>query len=98
MSKIVRTGYLPKVFDYKELVTWCTERYIPSQMIIQLWDHSPISLSPQIFLNILILPEPMLNFKGEDSKGFLKKHENGLDLLHEFLENLAVVPEDIKRL
>jgi hypothetical protein len=91
-------GVSQEVFDCKELVTWCTERYIPSQWIIQLWDHSPVSLSPQVFRKMLRLPEPMLTFKGEDCREFLKNHDNGLDLLPEFLENPMVIPEDITRL
>jgi hypothetical protein len=47
---------------------------------------------------MLRLPEPTLTFKGEDCREFLKKHDNGLDLLPEFLENPTVVPEDITRL
>jgi hypothetical protein len=41
--------------------------------------------------------EPTLTFKGEDYKEFLKKHDNGLDLLREFLEDSTIVPEDITR-
>jgi hypothetical protein len=44
------------------------------------------------------LPEPTLTFKGEYYRELLKKHYNGLYLLPEFLENLAVIPEDITRL
>jgi hypothetical protein len=98
MSGIARKGCVPEVFDCKELVTWCAERYIPSQRIIQLWDHSPVSLSPQVFRKMLILSEPTFTFKGEDCRGFLKMHDNGLDLLHEFLENPMAIPEDITRL
>jgi hypothetical protein len=43
-------------------------------------------------------PETTLTFKGKDCREFLKKHDNGLDLLPEFLENLAIVPEDVTRL
>ena len=39
-----------------------------------------------------------MTFKGEDCKEFLKKHDNGLDLLSEFLEDPTAVPEDITRL
>jgi hypothetical protein len=46
---------------------------------------------------MLRLPEPMLTFKDEDCKEFLKKHENGLDLLPEFLENPRAIHEDIMR-
>jgi hypothetical protein len=44
---------------------------------------------------MLRLPELMLTFKGEDCRDFLKKHENSLDLLPEFLENPSTIPEDI---
>jgi hypothetical protein len=86
-SEIARAGCVPEVFDCKELVSWCAEKYIPSQQMIQLQDHSPIILSPQVFRKMLKLPEPTLTFKGEDCRDFLKKHDNGLDILPEFLEN-----------
>jgi hypothetical protein len=47
---------------------------------------------------MLKLPEPTLTFKGEYCKDFLRKHENGLDILHKFLENPAAIPEDFIRL
>jgi hypothetical protein len=95
MSKIARAGCVPEVFDCKELVVWCAKKYIPSQRVIPLQDHSPIILSPQVFCNMLRLPEPTFTFKGEDCRDFLKKHDNGLDLLPKFLENLTAIPEDI---
>jgi hypothetical protein len=61
-SKIARAGCVPEVFDYKEMVSWCVEKYIPSQWIIQLQYHSPISLSPQVFHKMLNLPEPTLTY------------------------------------
>jgi hypothetical protein len=95
---IAHAGCVPKVFDCKEVVSWCNERYISSQRIIPLQDHSPVSLSPQVFHTMLRLLEPTLTFRGEDYKEFLKKYDNGLDLLPEFLEDLMIVPEDITRL
>jgi hypothetical protein len=47
---------------------------------------------------MLRLPEPTLTFKGEDCREFIKKHDNGLDILPEFLENPTTVPEDITRM
>jgi hypothetical protein len=47
---------------------------------------------------MLRLPELMLTFKGEDCREFLKKHDNGLDLLPDFLEDPVTVPEDMTRL
>ena len=43
-SGIVCASCVPKVFDCKEVVSWCTKKYIPRQIIIPLHDHSPISL------------------------------------------------------
>ena len=47
---------------------------------------------------MLKLPEPTLTFKGEDCRDFLKKHDNGLDLLPEYLENPMSIPKDITRI
>jgi hypothetical protein len=47
---------------------------------------------------MLKLSERTLSFKGEDCREFLKKHNNGLDLMLEYLENLAYVPTDITRI
>jgi hypothetical protein len=47
---------------------------------------------------MLRLPEPTLSFRGEDCRKFFKKHENKIDLLPEFMENLEVVLEDITRM
>jgi hypothetical protein len=97
-SGIARAGCVPEVFDCKEVVSWCAEKYISSQRIIPLRDHSPVSLSPQVFRKMLRLSEPTLTFRGQDCKQFLEKHDNGLDLLPEFLEDPTTVPEDITKL
>jgi hypothetical protein len=47
---------------------------------------------------MLILSEPTLTFIGEDSKQFLRNHNNGLDLFLEFLGDPMAIPEDITRL
>jgi hypothetical protein len=97
-SGISRASCVPEVFDCKEVVSWCTEKYIPGQIIISLRDHSPVSLSPQLFCEMLKLSKPTLTFRGQDCKQFLEKHHNGLDILADFLEDLTIVPEDIIRL
>jgi hypothetical protein len=63
--------------------------------MIPLQDNSPIILSPQVFRKMLKLPNPTLTFKVEDCRDFLKKHDNGLDILPEFLENPTTIPEYI---
>jgi hypothetical protein len=47
---------------------------------------------------MLRLSEPTLTFRGEDSKQFLRKNNNGLDLFPEFLEDPMEVPEVITNL
>ena len=74
-SRIAHVGCVPEVFDIKELIACCMDKYVPSQRIIQIQDNSPISISPQVFRNMLKLSEPTLTFKGEDYKDFLKKHK-----------------------
>jgi hypothetical protein len=97
-SGITPAGCVPEVFDCKEVVSWCAEKYIPSQRIIPLRDHSPVSLSPQVFHKMLKLLDPTLTFRGQDWKQFLEKHDNGLDILVEFLKDPMTVPEDITKL
>jgi len=97
-SGIALAGCVHEVFDCKELVSWCAEKYISSQRIIPLHDHSPVSLSPQGFHKMLRLSEQTLTFIGQDCKHFLDKHDNELDILPKFLENLTTVPEDITKL
>jgi hypothetical protein len=60
-----------------------------------LQNHSFVSLSPQVFRQILRLSEPTLTFNGEDFRQLLRKNNNGLDLLLDFLEDPMAVPEDI---
>ena len=47
---------------------------------------------------MLKLHEPTLSLKQEDCIDFQKKHDNGLDIFREFLENPTDIPEDIKRI
>jgi hypothetical protein len=67
-SGITPAGCVPEVFDCKEVVSWCVEKYIPSQRIIPLRDHSLVSLSPQVFHKMLKLLDPTLTFRGQDWK------------------------------
>jgi hypothetical protein len=60
---IARAGCAPEFFDCKEVVSWCTEKYISSQRIFPLWDHSPVPLSPHVFPKMLKLSAPTLTFK-----------------------------------
>jgi hypothetical protein len=97
-SGIARVGCVPEVFDCKEVVSWCAKNYISSQRIIPLRNHSPVSLSPQVFRKMLRFSEPRLTFRGQDCKQCLEKHDNMLDLLLELLEDPTIVPEDITKL
>jgi hypothetical protein len=65
---IAHAGCVPEVFDYKDLVSWCANKFIAEKRIIPLHDGSFVSLSPQVFRQMLKLSEPTLTFKGEDCK------------------------------
>jgi hypothetical protein len=97
-SGIAHAGCVSEVFYCKDLVSRCADKFIAEKRIIPLHNHSFVSLSPQLFRQMLKLLEPTLTFKGEDCKQFLAKHNNGFDLLPLFLENPDLVPEDITSL
>jgi hypothetical protein len=82
--RIARVDCVLEVFDCKEVVSWCAKKYISSQIIIPLNDHSHLSFSPHVFRKMLRLSEATLTFRGQDCKQFLKKHDSGLDLLPKF--------------
>jgi hypothetical protein len=63
-SGIVHVGCFPEVFDCKDLVSWCTNKFILDKRIIPLRDRSSVSLSPQVFCQMLRLSEPTLTFRG----------------------------------
>jgi hypothetical protein len=43
---IALVGCIPKFYDFKELISWCIDKFDKNQRIIQLQGESPISLSP----------------------------------------------------
>jgi hypothetical protein len=93
---IACAGYVPEVFDCKELVSWCANKFILDKRLIPPRDSSSVSLSHQVFHQMLRLSEPTLTFRGENCKQFLAKHNNGLDILPHLLEDSIVVPKDIR--
>jgi len=46
---------------------------------------------------MLKLLEPSLTYKGEDAMNFIKGKNNGIDLLHEYLQDPTTMLEDISR-
>jgi hypothetical protein len=97
-SGIDCAGCVPEVFYCKDPVSWSTDKFILDKRIIPLRDRSSVSLSPQVFRQMLRLSKPTLIFKGEDSKQLLAKNNNELDLFPHLLENPLLVPEDITSL
>jgi hypothetical protein len=60
---------------------WCVDKLIQNRRVIALNNSSPISLTPSIFREMMKLPEPNLVYKGEEARNFLKRKNNGLELL-----------------
>jgi hypothetical protein len=97
-SGIVLAGCVPEVFECKDILTWCIDKFIQNRRVITLQSSSPISLVPSIFREMLKLPEPNMVYKGEEARNFLKRKNNGIELLQEYLHDPASMPEDISRI
>jgi hypothetical protein len=94
-SEIVLAGCVPEVFECKDIVTWCIEKFIQNRRVVAFQNSSPISLAPSIFIEILKFPDPNLFYKGEEARNFLKIKNNRIDILQEYLHDPALMPEDI---
>jgi hypothetical protein len=94
-SRISLTDCVPKVHNFKELISWRIDKFDKNQRIIPLQGESPISLAPSIFKRMLRIPEPTMTFKGDEAKEFLKERNGILNLLHEYLQYPIVIPEDL---
>ena len=44
---------------------------------------------------MLKFPEPNPVYKGEEARNFLKRKNNGLEILQEYLHDPTIMPEDI---
>jgi len=47
---------------------------------------------------MLNLPDPTITFKGEEAIKFLKEMDYGLELLHEYLEDIATMSKDLLKI
>jgi hypothetical protein len=72
MSGIALEGCVPEVYDFKELVSWCIDKFDKNQENNSVARGSPISLAPSFFKRMLRLPEPTMNFKGDEAKEFFE--------------------------
>jgi hypothetical protein len=90
-------GCVPEVFYSKEIVSWCVDKFVSSRRVIQLQSGSFISLVSLVFRKMLKLTKPTNTFKGEEARNFLKKKNNGLNLLQEYLEDPVTILVDISR-
>jgi hypothetical protein len=89
---------VPEVFDCKDIVTWCVDKFVQNQRTIPLQNGSPISLAPTIFKKLLKLPEPNLTYEGDRARTFLKGRNNGIEILQEYLQDSATMPQDLSRI
>jgi hypothetical protein len=87
-----------EVFDSREIVSWCVDKFDQNRRMIQLQGESLISLSPSVFKRMLKLLEPTITFKGDEARSFLKEKYSGLELLQEYLEDPTTMPQDISNI
>jgi hypothetical protein len=84
-SGIALVGCVPEVFNCKDIVSWCIDKFIQNQRVILLHNKSHISLAPSTFRKMLKLLEPTITFKEDEARSFLKEKNNRLELLQEYL-------------
>jgi hypothetical protein len=97
-SGIALVGYVPEVFECKDIITWCIDKLVQNRRTIPLQSESLVSLAPSVFKKMLRLSEPNLVYKGEEAKNFLKRKNNGIELLQEYLQDPASMSEDLSRI
>ena len=51
-----------------------------------------------IFKKILRFPELSLVYKEEEAENFMKRKNNGIELLQEYLQDHASMPKDLSRI
>jgi hypothetical protein len=98
MSGITLVGCVPEVFYYKDIFTWCVDKFVENQRTVTLWNGSPISLARTVFKKLLKLPDLTLTYKGDKARTFIKGRNNGIDLLQEYLQDPAAMPQDLFRI
>jgi hypothetical protein len=80
-SGIVLAGCGPEVFECKDIITWCVDNIIQNRRVISLQNTYPISLVPSIFIEMLKVIDLNLVYKGEEARNFLKRKNNGIEIL-----------------
>ena len=89
-SGIALVGCVPKVYDFKELISQCIDKFDNEQRIIQLQEESPISLAPLIFKRMFRLPKRTMIFKSAEVDDLLKMKKGGFKLLRNYLEDPTI--------
>jgi hypothetical protein len=72
MSGITLEGYILEVYDFKDLISWCIDKFEKNKKIIQLQGEYSISLAPLVFKRIIRVTESRINFKGIEAQEVLK--------------------------
>jgi hypothetical protein len=92
-SGVARVGCVLEFFDCKEIVTWCADNFFQNRRTIPLHNGSHVSLAPSIFKKKLKLPELNLTYKEDKAITFLKRKNNGIELLQEYLQDPTEMPK-----
>jgi hypothetical protein len=97
-SGIALVGCVPEVFECKDIATPCVDKLVQNRRTIPLQSESSVSLAPSVFKNMLILSQLNLVYKGEEARNFLKSKNNGIELLKEYLQDIASMSKDLSRI
>jgi hypothetical protein len=91
---------MPKAFDFRELVTWCTKRFNSKHRLIELKERRRmhVPLTPNTFVSMLRLPKLEKFLKLPETDSFLDAQGGGMSFLKEFLVQPLVGSSNISEI
>ena len=94
---LVNVGCVPHIFNYRELVSWCAQRFdCRTRMIkVTIKGKNPVLLTLKVFNKMICLPTTNKPFNIEEVDTFLAFQAGGANILGEFVLPSANVSSDL---
>jgi hypothetical protein len=95
--RLVNIGCILEVFDFKELVSWCTQIFDSKTRRIQVATEGKnlVVLTPKVFRRMLFLPSANKSLKLSEANAFLDSQGGGSNVLKDFLILSTKMPNDL---
>lgn len=88
-SGIGKFGCMPQVFNFSDLILWCSKMFDSTNRVIQVGEggKTPIYLTPHIFQKMSRLPTTNHDLKLAEEDSFISNNGGGEKVLKEFLRS-----------